>query len=518
DTIAHFQTSAEHGLPSSALPLLRDEHGYNEFSVEAPEHLVIKFIKTIYESPLNLLLLGSALVSAIMGNIDDAVSITIAILIVLTVGFIQEQRSEKSLEALNKLVPHHCHLIRDGRKSHTLANELLPGDLVTFGVGDRIPADLRIIQATALEVDESSLTGETVPAAKTSSPCPTGTVVPLAERASIAFMGTLVRNGHGSGVVIATGTQTEFGVIFSMMQDVEEKKTPLQLAMDELAKKLSFVSFGIIGVICVIGVLQSRGWLEMFTIGGKFRSFLWLTFWTDPCIVSLAVAAIPEGLPIVTTVTLALGVLRMSRKKAIVKKLPSVEALGCVNVICSDKTGTLTKNELTVTELYTVDELKQLQVGVAHHGRISEALRKTIAVGNICNNAFKNAAGTTVGQSTDIALVEVVSTFGLQDSRDGFTRIAEQPFNSEFKYMAVSGTHPPETRSVVYFKGAIEAILERCRFYYVSDESTPGLDASIRGTILSRAQASASRGLRVIAMAYGYGTIDPSQPVTLNNL
>jgi P-type Ca2+ transporter type 2C len=278
DTIAHFQTSAEHGLPSSAIPLLRDEHGYNEFAVEAPEHLVIKFIKTVYESPLNLLLLGSALVSLIMGNIDDAVSITAAILIVLTVGFIQERRSEKSLEALNKLVPHHCHLIRDGRKTHTLANELLPGDLVTFGVGDRIPADLRIIQATALEVDESSLTGETVPAGKTASPCPAGTVVPLAERASIAFMGTLVRNGHGSGVVIATGTETEFGVIFSMMQDVEEKKTPLQLAMDELAKKLSFVSFGIIGVICVIGILQNRGWLEMFTIGGKshliIRSFL----------------------------------------------------------------------------------------------------------------------------------------------------------------------------------------------------------------------------------------------------
>lgn len=237
--------------------------------MEAPEHLLIKFIKTVYESPLNLLLLGSACVSAIMGNIDDAVSITIAILIVLTVGFVQERRSEKSLEALNKLVPHHCHLIRDGRKNHTLANDLLPGDLVTFGVGDRIPADLRLIQATALEIDESSLTGETVPSNKSVLPCPAGPPIPLAERSSIAFMGTLVRNGHGSGIVIATGTQTEFGVIFSMMQDVEEKRTPLQLSMDDLAQKLSFISFGIIGVICVIGVIQDRGWLEMFTIGGE---------------------------------------------------------------------------------------------------------------------------------------------------------------------------------------------------------------------------------------------------------
>jgi len=257
----------------SAIPILREEHGYNEFSVEAPEHLLIKFIKTVYESPLNLLLLGSACVSAIMGNIDDAVSITVAILIVLTVGFVQERRSEESLEALNKLVPHHCHLIRDGRKSHTLANELLPGDLVTFGVGDRIPADLRLIQATALEVDESSLTGETVPSTKSIEPCPPGIPVPLAERSSIAFMGTLVRNGHGSGIVIATGAQTEFGVIFSMMQDVEEKRTPLQLSMDDLAQKLSFISFGIIGVICVIGVIQDRGWLEMFTIGGERLAF-----------------------------------------------------------------------------------------------------------------------------------------------------------------------------------------------------------------------------------------------------
>lgn len=254
-----FQTSAADGLPSSIIPSLQALHGYNEFSVQTPEPLFIKFAKTIYESPLILLLFGSAIVSAIMGNIDDSVSITIAILIVLTgvyhylpasasilrevfsVGFVQERRSEKSLEALNKLVPHHCHIIRDSRPHHLLANELVPGDIVAFSVGDRIPADVRLLTALELEIDESSLTGETRPAQKSTEVCSAGTgrtgeTVGLADRTCIAYMGTLVRNGmlffhirvynltrykgRGTGVVVGTGVRTEFGVIFSMMQDV----------------------------------------------------------------------------------------------------------------------------------------------------------------------------------------------------------------------------------------------------------------------------------------------------------
>ena len=219
DTLRDFQTSANDGLSSSIISSLQAVHGYNEFSVQTPEPLLVKFAKTIYESPLILLLFGSAFVSAIMGNIDDAVSITIAILIVLTgvylafvvpmvfltnsfsVGFVQERRSEKSLEALNKLVPHHCHLIRDSRPIHLLANELVPGDIVTFGVGDRIPADVRLITALELEVDESSLTGETRPAQKGTELCSAGTsrpgqTVALAERTCVTHMGTLVRNGE----------------------------------------------------------------------------------------------------------------------------------------------------------------------------------------------------------------------------------------------------------------------------------------------------------------------------------
>lgn len=192
----YFRTSASEGLSSSAIPSLRNQYGYNEFSVQSPEPLWLKFAKTIYESPLILLLCGSALVSAIMGNIDDSVSITVAVLIVLTVGFVQERRSEQSLEALNKLVPHHCHILRDGHQIHLLANELVPGDIVNFTTGDRVPADVRLIMAVDLDVDESSLTGETDARRKDTSACSPGMFVNMAERSCIVHMGTLVRNGE----------------------------------------------------------------------------------------------------------------------------------------------------------------------------------------------------------------------------------------------------------------------------------------------------------------------------------
>ncbi|KAF8342682.1 calcium-transporting P [Cantharellus anzutake] len=485
DTLQHFRVDPSTGLASSVVPDLRNVHGYNEFSVAPSVNLAHKFIETIYESPLNLLLLGSAFISAVMGNIDDAVSITIALLIVLTVGFVQERRSEQSLQALNRLVPHHCHLLRDSRQKTVLANELLPGDIVSFTVGDRIPSDVRLITALDLELDESSLTGESHAVRKAVEPSRFG--APLGERTSMAFMGTLVRNGRGAGVTIATGQQTEFGAIFTTMQEIEEKRTPLQISMDELATKLSTLSFAIIGVICLIGVIQSRGWLEMFTIG-----------------VSLAVAAIPEGLPIVTTVTLALGVLRMARRKAIVKKLPSVEALGSVSVICCDKTGTLTKNEQTVTEIYTIDELVKLDAPVIP--AYTPALLKTVQIGALCNSAIRNSEGVYVGQSTDVALMNVLDTLQVPSSKVDFSVSAERPFNSELKSMAVSGKHASESQEKYYIKGALEAILPRCKWHYISSDVTPELDTLTRSLIVSKAESVSSRGLRVIVMAYGKGS------------
>lgn len=270
---------------------------------------------------------------------DDAVSITIAVGIVVTVGFVQEYRSEKSLEALNKLVPHHANLLRGVPSTGTaptsttvMATTLVPGDLVTFSTGDRIPADVRITQCAGLEIDESNLTGENKPVKKSTevviprSPSysrpTTPDIISVSDRSNIAFMGTLVRSGNGQGLVIATGGETEFGSISAMLSEIDKPKTPLQNSMDKLGKDLSYASFVVIGLIMLIGVWQGRSWMDMFQVG-----------------VSLAVAAIPEGLPIIVTVTLALGVLRMVKRGGIVRRLPSVETLGCVSVICSDKTG-----------------------------------------------------------------------------------------------------------------------------------------------------------------------------------
>ena len=377
-----MDTSLTHGLASAEAEARLRNDGPNELPHEQPEPLWLRFLKQFKET-LILLLLASAVISFFMGNLDDAVSIAIAVTIVVTVGFVQEYRSERSLEALNKLVPHHAHLIRGvpktkGRTEHEVhdshngipmeylddakladaasgaapstvtASQLVKGDLVIFSTGDRIPADLRITKAVDLSIDESNLTGENEPAMKhiaaidrpsrtdarygarrSNSPSyaspAAGTVgadIRLNEQTNIAFMGTLVRSGHGQGLVIGTGAGTEFGAISASLQEIDSPRTPLQLSMDRLGQELSYVSFAVIGLIVLVGLWQGRQLLEMFTIG-----------------VSLAVAAIPEGLPIIVTVTLALGVLRMAKKGAIVRRLPSVETLGSVNVVCSDKTG-----------------------------------------------------------------------------------------------------------------------------------------------------------------------------------
>lgn len=434
---------------------------------------------------------------------------------------------------------------RQSRLITILASELVPGDIVQFRTGDRIPADVRLVQVVDLEIDESNLTGETKPAKKhsktveptiaahvhvqdqasqslqqplLSQPQHQFTILPLAERKNVAFMGTLVRHGHAKGVVIGTGKQTEFGAVFHMMKEVETRKTPLQNNMDELGKQLSFLSFGIIGLIMVVGLLQRKNVLEMFNIG-----------------VSLAVAAIPEGLPIVVTVTLALGVLRMANRSCIIKKLPSVESLGCVNVVCVDKTGTLTLNKMTVAKIYTAadgewcDLEEHLETAspstpksilppspivfkgsYAPNWNKTDAMDMLLRIGNVCNNAHLDLEKSTfVGQPTEVALLELLEQFGLRDDRQSYVRVSEIPFSFERKWMAVQG-QSQHTGSIMYYaKGALESILDKCSYTYRSpaDMYAP-LTPDMKETIRMRALQLSSKGLRVLGFACGI-QLDP---------
>ncbi|SSD59083.1 probable Calcium-transporting ATPase 1 [Saccharomycodes ludwigii] len=496
ETLAAFQTDTNKGLPSlHIVNERRAKYGSNNCAQdEDSESLIWQFITTFTQDPLILLLIGSALISFIMGNIDDAISITLAIVIVVTVGFVQEYRSEKSLEALNHLVPAECHLIRCGIESNgILASTLVPGDLVRFKVGDRIPADLRIVEAVGLTIDESNLTGENEPVSKNVDPVilPDNGAPNVSQRSCIAYMGTLVREGHGKGIVVGTGKDTAFGAVFDMMSSIEKPKTPLQQAMDKLGKDLSLISFVLIGLICLLGIFQGRSWLDMFQIS-----------------VSLAVAAIPEGLPIIVTVTLALGVLRMANRKAIVRRLPSVETLGSVNVICSDKTGTLTQNHMTVSKIWSLGSMQNkqniLNIETCNKKTLKNYLnddtRELLTTGNICNNAiFSQEQFKFLGNPTDVALLEVLGEFDLVDCRTGITRSTELPFTSQRKIMATGITS--NNKETFYIKGAYEKILQKATHYLTKEGKTEKLNSSLSKMIEDCAESMAGEGLRVLAFA-----------------
>ncbi|CAH0584497.1 unnamed protein product [Chrysodeixis includens] len=476
--------------------------GPNEFQVKEQEPLWKKYIEQ-FQNPLILLLLGSAVVSVCMRQFDDAISITVAIMIVVTVAFVQEYRSEKSLEELNKLVPPTCNCLREGSLEHFLARNLVPGDIVHLNVGDRVPADLRLYDSTDLAVDESSFTGETEPAMK--SVLPNKAAAGRVNKDNIAFMGTLVRCGNAKGIVVSTGERSEFGDIFRMMQAEEAPKTPLQKSMDTLGAQLSMYSFCIIGFIMVTGWLQGKALQDMFTIS-----------------VSLAVAAIPEGLPIVVTVTLALGVMRMAKRNAIVKKLPTVETLGCVNVICSDKTGTLTKNEMTVTTISTsgghIAEVSGTGYNArgdiqlrAYKGRDLDVARMAVntmlEIGVLCNNATIRDE-TLYGQPTEGALLACALKNGMHDVREQYTRLHEIPFSSETKMMVVKCAPKfadGKLKEEVFVKGAIEKVLPLCTQYIDSSGNYAPMTKEKQNDFIAEAYNIARMGLRIIALCRGSG-------------
>uniref|UniRef100_A0A8C5JXF3 Calcium-transporting ATPase n=1 Tax=Jaculus jaculus TaxID=51337 RepID=A0A8C5JXF3_JACJA len=499
DLAGAFYVDLDRGLSEFAVAQRRLVHGWNEFVADNTEPVWKKYLDQ-FKNPLILLLLGSALVSVLTKEYEDAVSIALAVLIVVTVAFIQEYRSEKSLEELTKLVPPECNCMRGGKLRHLLARDLVPGDIVCLSAGDRIPADIRLTEVTDLLVDESSFTGEAEPCSKTDSPLTGSGDLSLSALSNIVFMGTLVQCGKGQGIVIGTGEQSQFGEVFKMMQAEETPKTPLQKSMDKLGKQLTLFSFGIIGLLMLLGWMQGKPLLSMFTIG-----------------VSLAVAAIPEGLPIVVTVTLVLGVLRMAKKRVIVKKLPIVETLGCCNVICSDKTGTLTANEMTVTQLVTSDGIHAEVSGVGYNGQgtvcllpskevIKEfanvSVGKLVEAGCVANNAVVRK-NTMMGQPTEGALIALAMKMGLKDIKDSYVRKEEMPFSSEQKWMAVRCSPKNEDREDIYFmKGAFEYVIHYCTMYNNGGIPLP-LTPQQKSYCLHEEKRMGSLGLRVLALASG---------------
>ncbi|KUI61630.1 Calcium-transporting ATPase 1 [Cytospora mali] len=580
ETASRLKTSTTYGLtPPEALSRLRD-FGPNEIPHDPPEPLWLRFLGQ-FKEPLILLLLASAGASVLVGNVDDAVSITVAVTIVVAVGFVQEYRSEKSIEALNHLVPNHAHLIRsmsakpvpgttrvpswqpagengheeddssgaatpieeilEASSSKVMAATLVPGDLVLFTTGDRIPADVRVTKAADLTIDQSNLTGETEPVRITAEPrartglasttiggpnlqFPTPTFADQPEGSSkirdqdegrnIAYMGTLVKSGHGQGIVFATGGETQFGTIATSVTDTESPRSPLQLSMDQLGSQLSKFSFGVIGLISLAGWFQGKALLDIFTIS-----------------ISLAVAAIPEGLPIIVTVTLALGVHRMAKHNAIVRKMPKVETLGSVNVVCSDKTGTLTMNHMTASKMWYLGANDAVDVGSddeSTEATPDAATLRILRIGNIANDArlarryTENGAAAKavlsstlgrdepstytrwVGQPTDIAMLDMLDRFREHDVRESIgPRTTETPFSSDRKWMGVTIGSDKSEKEFAYMKGALDRVLEACDSYILNDGREFVLDSARKQEIHQAAEAMASKGLRVIAFASG---------------
>ena len=541
--IAFHSTSILRGLPPSDVLRLREVHGLNKLEAEEKDPIWWRFLEQ-FKDPLILMLLASAALSILVGQHSDAMSILGAVAIVGSVAFYQEYQSEQSLEALSTLVPPRCNCLRNGATVNILAEEVVPGDIIRLQAGDRVPADCRVLESVAFAIDESTLTGEAEPRQKNCAPLhAVHDESPISDKTNIAFMGTLVTTGNACVIALSTGSNTEFGKTFEEMKEIEDKKTPLQDKMDDLGKQLSIFSFGLISVVVIIGVVQGQTFLAMFNIG-----------------VALAVAAIPEGLPICVTVTLALGVMRMAHKNAIVKKLPAVEALGCANYICCDKTGTLTQNKMTVMQIYTPSLLDTVELrgvsnvssstrtnsdadqfanptsgseeksplltndlnssAIAASGSQSSSAQafyenKAIDVHTIppiqelfdaaclCNNAYLAACGTSVvGQPTEGALLLAASRLGLVDRRSTLKRVSEQPFSSETKFMECrySSTDGGNVSAV---KGALEMVLPQCVTYIDQDGSLQLLSTEHKHRIDKASSDMASTGLRVIAIAKG---------------
>lgn len=488
------------GLSQGKASELINKYGYNELKEKEKETLLKKIINQLKDF-LIIILIAASVVSAAVGELADAIVIIAIVVVNAILGVVQEGKAEKALEALQKMSAPNAKVLRNGKIEIIPAKMLVPGDIILMEAGDILPADIRIIESANLKVEESSLTGESVPVDKDATKI-FDRAVGIGDRVNMAYMSTVVSYGRGKGIVVETGSKTEIGKIADKIQGFEDESTPLQQKLDQLGKWLGIVCLGICALVFVVGLLRGGTVLEMFMTS-----------------VSLAVAAIPEGLAAVVTIVLALGMKRMVERNAIVRKLLAVETLGCVDVICSDKTGTLTQNAMTVVKAFAGDKVIDITgVGYDPTGEFknsdgdkvdineSKDFNLLLSIGVLCNDASLNKKEDNqwgiYGDPTEGALIVAGAKTGYEreDFNKKYKRVEEIPFDSERKMMTTF--HSSFREGIVSFtKGAPDIILDRCTSYYKDGEVLPLTDA-VRKEIERANSSFASSALRVLAFAY----------------
>ncbi|MBN3943842.1 HAD-IC family P-type ATPase [Nostoc sp. NMS9] len=494
------QTLASHpeaGLTHEEATKRHQQMGANQLTGKSGKSSWLRFLEQ-FNQPLLYILLTAGVVTLLLRDWIDAGVIFGVTLINVIIGYIQESKAEGAIAALSKAVTTEATLIRDGQKTRLASTELVLGDLVLLASGDKVPADLRLLSVRGLQVDESALTGESVPVEKATASLAVET--PLAERSNMVYAGSFVSFGQAEGIVVAIADATETGRISQLIESSTNLKTPLTRNIDKFSKTLLYVILCLAALTFAVGLGQGESWIDVFKAS-----------------VALVVSAIPEGLPAIVTVTLAIGVSRMARRKAIIRKLPAVETLGSTTVICSDKTGTLTENQMTVQKIYAGGQYYTVSgIGYAPDGEILMnqqpvdfnadghiALWESLEAGLLCNDShieWGDGQWNLVGTPTEGALITAANKAGLtQANLEQLPRIDTIPFESQFQYMAtLHELDAKRSLNVIYLKGSVEAILQRCDRLLDAQGQLARLNPA---AVEEEVAAMANQGLRVLAFA-----------------